>query len=316
MPEVGDHVYRLTRPLARLWSRAAVRITPALPEVLVACVVVMLIAALAVPWAVLFEARPAEAGAVNAFVEACQRGARRGPLGLAGYAAGALVFAWAAMSTLRLAWRLCREGWALRRASGALRDVSEDIEVFVGGRVLSVRVLDAPGRVAFASGLLRPRIYVGRSVLTDLDPDELAAVLEHEAEHVRRRHPLKCWLVDLLCAATWWPGLRAVKTQYRAQREAAADAVAVARVGDATPLLRAIQLTDPVPAGLASCGIATRTDAALQRIRLEGKSLSGRQVARFAGGLTLVVALLLFAVVGLADWQLYWFCPDGARTVA
>lgn len=307
---------RIIERFTRLPSSVAVRINAVLPEVLLACVVVTLVTALSLPWVVYFEARPDEAGIVHAFVEACQRGARRGPLSLVGYTAGTLAFTWAAASILRLAWRLFHEWQTLRRASRKLSDVSEDIEVFVGRRALSVCVLEVPGRVAFSSGLLRPRIYIGQALLADFDPDELVAVLEHEAEHVRQRHPLKCWLVDLICSTTWWPGLEAVMMQYRAQREAAADAVAVARVGDATPLLRAMQRTDPILDGLVGCGVTAPTEITLQQIRLEGKSLSGRHVARFAGGLTLFAALLFLAAVGLADWQLYWLCPDGTQAVA
>lgn len=49
-----------------------------------------------------------------------------------------------------------------------------------------------------------------------------------------------------------------------------------------------------------------------------GRRATNEALARY-GELALsgfVEALTLLAGVGLADWQLYWFCPDGVRTVA
>jgi hypothetical protein len=51
---------------------------------------------------------------------------------------------------------------------------------------------------AFCLGLVSPRIYVSEGLLQLLDAHELAAVLHHEAAHLRRRDPLRLFLSELL----------------------------------------------------------------------------------------------------------------------
>ncbi|MGH7749727.1 MAG: M48 family metalloprotease, partial [Candidatus Dormibacteria bacterium] len=51
--------------------------------------------------------------------------------------------------------------------------------------------LGAAGVHAFCAGPIRPRLYLTEGLLTSLEPEELDAVLLHEAEHQRRRDPLR-----------------------------------------------------------------------------------------------------------------------------
>lgn len=314
MPEVGDNMRRLTP--APTWKSRAAQFGQPRPELLLACVVLALLSALLLPGIAFLASRPDEAGAFNAVIEACQRGARRGPFAVAGYPAGVLLLGWAVLSILRFTRRALHEAWMLRGRSRLLRDLSADFEVSAGGPARRVRVVDVPGCVAFTAGLARPHVYVSPALLAQLEPDELTAVLVHEAEHCRRRDPLKCWLVDVLCATTWWPGIGSLAAHFRARREAAADRVAIDRLGDPKPLLRAIQRAAPVFPGVAACGITAGQDLAAQQVRLLGQGPTSKQLIGFAAGFAVVAALLVLAVVGLADWQFYWFCPDAAGAVA
>lgn len=54
-----------------------------------------------------------------------------------------------------------------------------------------VRVVRDSKAVALTHGLLRPRIVVSTGLLRRCSETELRAILEHEAEHVRRRDPLR-----------------------------------------------------------------------------------------------------------------------------
>ena len=65
----------------------------------------------------------------------------------------------------------------------------------------SVFVLATPTPLMAVTGLLRPRVFVSRSIISALDHQELAAALSHEFAHVRARDNLK----QLLLRITQWP---------------------------------------------------------------------------------------------------------------
>ncbi|WP_214109773.1 M56 family metallopeptidase [Acrocarpospora catenulata] len=56
--------------------------------------------------------------------------------------------------------------------------------------VPGVRVLDHPGAAAYCVPGLKSEVVISAGTLRLLSPDELAAVLAHEAAHVRERHDL------------------------------------------------------------------------------------------------------------------------------
>ena len=60
-----------------------------------------------------------------------------------------------------------------------------------------------PFPVVAVVGVIRPRLFVERSVLQALTPGELSAVLEHEAAHLRSRDNVKRWLIACAPAIGW-----------------------------------------------------------------------------------------------------------------
>jgi hypothetical protein len=52
-------------------------------------------------------------------------------------------------------------------------------------------------------GVIRPRLFVARSVLHALTPGELQAVAQHEAAHVRARDNVKRWLMACAPSLGW-----------------------------------------------------------------------------------------------------------------
>jgi len=52
-------------------------------------------------------------------------------------------------------------------------------------------------------GVIRPRLFFARSVLHALTPDELQAVVEHEAAHLRARDNVKRWLMACAPSVGW-----------------------------------------------------------------------------------------------------------------
>ena len=68
-------------------------------------------------------------------------------------------------------------------------------ELHVPGLSIPVHRIEHDSPFMVVAGLLRPRIFVGRSIVQALTPDELAAALAHEKAHVRSFDNLKqLWL--------------------------------------------------------------------------------------------------------------------------
>lgn len=95
----------------------------------------------------------------------------------------------------------------------------------------------AGGCGAFTFGLRRPTIAMCGHCADTLAPDEIAAVLGHEAHHVARRDPLRFLLLDGLAHALFFnPLLRQLVQAYRTAVEVEADT----RVADQHALGRAL----------------------------------------------------------------------------
>ncbi|HEX5045753.1 MAG TPA: TIGR03435 family protein [Gammaproteobacteria bacterium] len=148
-----------------------------------------------------------------------------------------LLFAWAAGSAAVLAIWLVR--W-LRLAALVRRARPVALEARLGAEWLDVRASATriePGVV----GIVRPVLLLPEAVLARLTPAELAAIVEHELCHVRRRDNLAA-AVHMLVEAlfwfhplVWWIGARFVD-----ERERACDEAVVAAEHDAQTYAGAI----------------------------------------------------------------------------
>ncbi|WP_017620496.1 M48 family metalloprotease, partial [Nocardiopsis gilva] len=117
------------------------------------------------------------------------------PAGLA-----AALLAASTVATARRAFQSRRDDRALRAAvRGRSRPADGGLAAVAARHGLADRVVvvDEPRPYAFTFGMLRPRVAVSRSLLDNLEPGEVAAVLAHEAAHVRGRDPLKTLLARL-----------------------------------------------------------------------------------------------------------------------
>jgi Zn-dependent protease with chaperone function len=99
--------------------------------------------------------------------------------------------------------------------------------------------IDAP--LAFATGMLHPRIYVTNMLLDLLTPDEMIAVLGHEWAHILRRDNLWNWLVRLLRDIGWFlPGSHMAWRSMVASQDEACDALAASLTHRPLALARAL----------------------------------------------------------------------------
>ena len=134
---------------------------------------------------------------------------------------------------------------AAREVAGLPRGPSPAPLVAAVGRsgVGNVVCLDSPAASAFCAGLLRPRVFVTSSMAAALADEELAAVLVHEAEHARRRDPLRRLVGRAAADVLFWLPLVGWWTRHRLEdAELAADRAAIDRVGR-SPLARALRAT-------------------------------------------------------------------------
>jgi Zn-dependent protease with chaperone function len=116
-------------------------------------------------------------------------------------------------------------------------------------------------RTAFCAGFLRPRVYLTTAIAT-LGPNELAAVLAHEAAHARRRDPLRRLITRAAADVVFWfPLLRWWLHRHVENTEVYADKAAIdhaGRQGLAAALLAAGQppVAAPAMAGATETRIA------------------------------------------------------------
>ncbi len=115
----------------------------------------------------------------------------------------------------------------VRRSTAFARAVSvTSREDHVAG--VACRVIQDPGRRAFAAGSVRPSVYVTTGAIDTLTEGELRAVLLHEVHHARTHAPLRATFVE-----AWLALVRPVPLLHRsliarlAAIETAADSYAL-----------------------------------------------------------------------------------------
>lgn len=106
-------------------------------------------------------------------------------------------------------------------------------------------VTPALGKDALVIGSIRPRIFVGRTLLVALSEDELQAVLYHEDHHRRTRAPIRAaalgaWLLLLGRSER----IRGILDERLADLESLADADAIRRGSSSGSLARALLKAD------------------------------------------------------------------------
>jgi Zn-dependent protease with chaperone function len=122
-----------------------------------------------------------------------------------------------------------------------LQERADDLAALAGDRRVPVLLLDSRMPIAFASGLLRPRVVLSTWMLEHLDPEEVEAALAHELAHVLGQDCRTIWLATVLrdatCFLPWaWRARRTVV----ASKELLADDLTVGLTGRPLALASAI----------------------------------------------------------------------------
>ncbi len=139
------------------------------------------------------------------------------------YLPGAVVWAYAAVTAV-LVLKLVLAALGMARISRRAQKRDD-----LGAGILTCDAAIPP--LAWGVG----RILLPRSLTLDLTPAQIALVIRHEREHLRRRDPLYFWLLSLIDALFWFnPFVRAQTKRCRLAAELACDAA----VTSAMPTMR------------------------------------------------------------------------------
>jgi len=146
-----------------------------------------------------------------------------------------LVLAWLAGIAWQVRCMLLQRGrlrWLLSRATAAteprLLAVMEQVAAQLGLSQRPKLVLTDGQGIPFVCGLLRPVLVLPRSLMAELDPDQLREVMLHELGHLKRRDLWWSWIPTLARIVYFFhPVAHWVSFRIRLERELACDQLAM-----------------------------------------------------------------------------------------
>lgn len=166
-----------------------------------------------------------------------------------------------------------------------------------------VEVIEGPTGVAVSAGFLRPRILLSVDVLDALDTDQLAAVLAHEAAHLRGFDAVRGLAIRFAGALSPLGGLSCrAERAYELDREILCDDDAVSRGVDPLALadalvrvarLRPVALGQPAATGTHDIDRAVRTRVHLLLGLAGPRVVDAPARTLAAGGLVVLAATAL-----------------------
>jgi hypothetical protein len=224
-----------------------------------------------------------------------------------GEMAGPSLLVLAAVALIVIASGVCRGCEALRATTALVGTwMREARAVELPGLRLRAFAIPAEFPIVSVVGIIRPRLFISQRVLEACAPEELAAMVQHEAHHLVSRDNLKqlvlCACPDPLALA--WAG-REIEERWREASEEAADDYTVrtsapSALALAAALLKVARLAPVGRAPLPILSALYRGEGVERRVRrLLGDSTSARRSPRwlFAARALAVVPLGLAAAV-------------------
>jgi len=172
---------------------------------------------------------------------------------------------------------LAHQVWATRRVLAGVLARRRPLDVRLArlarraGIAGRLDLIDDAAAYTFCYGLARPRVCVSAGLVACLADDELAAVLRHEAHHLRHRDPLKIVVSRSVSSGLFFlPLAGALRNGFLAGKELCADAEACEPEGElalARALYKLLAVERPRwPAGILAVGALSPTEARLRRL--------------------------------------------------
>jgi beta-lactamase regulating signal transducer with metallopeptidase domain len=164
-------------------------------------------------------------------------------------------------------------------------------------RQISIRLIEKMG-VPCTARVWRPVVWFPVSILTQLTPDQIEALIAHELAHIRRLdwiwNGVQCVIEAVLF---YHPGVWWLNRRVRQERENACDDLAVAVCGDAIVLAEALANLERVRMTRHLLALSATEGSLMQRIT---RLLSPDTPARTRWGVPIGLLALLFSGVLLA----------------
>jgi hypothetical protein len=212
---------------------------------------------------------------------------------------GLVASALAAFGLLLLGSTAARAARTLRATRRLVADWSRDAQpIALPGQPVPAFGIASAFPVVAVVGVFRPRLFIARRVLQALTPDELQAVLAHEAWHVRAGDNVKRWLTA--CAPTI--GFRRLAARLEREWEEAMEIEADRGAGGALELASALvktarlapagaDLRVPAAAFHGGGSIARRIDSLVRGSRADRGSRPALRVAAAAAVVAVIASL-------------------------
>jgi Zn-dependent protease with chaperone function len=158
-----------------------------------------------------------------------------------------------------LAWTLVKALADQRRLARLRRTARE--EAWEGR---TVWLLPSTRAAAFCAGLTRPQIFLTDALVSTLEPEEIRAIVRHEAAHADAYVPLKAFVARLFARSFFWlPTLRDLESSYTLTAELAADEAAIRATSKQAV---AAALTRVLDASVPAVGFANVSDARINKL--------------------------------------------------
>ncbi|GMR04872.1 MAG: hypothetical protein BMS9Abin23_0789 [Thermodesulfobacteriota bacterium] len=154
-------------------------------------------------------------------------------------------------------------------------------------------------KTAFTHGLLKPRIYISKGLLTALDRSELKGVFLHELHHKRSRDPLRFFLAAIVRDVFFFvPAFKHFEKNFRLVKEQDADRSSASHMKEPVSLAKAL---------LKVAGYHSRTapvsfsrDSGMIETRVRGLIEGVNAQATLPGLKTLLSSLVILALLLLS----------------
>ena len=157
-----------------------------------------------------------------------------------------ILAALAAALLIILMARCCRLFWTTRRSVQHWQNTGQKLSI--PGVWFPVRAAESPKSLIAVAGLVRPQVFVGKDVLTQLSQDELRAAIAHEAAHVRSFDNLKQFILrvtrlpECLRQFGWMDSEWSSAVEFAADEEALRSGTPALDLGSA--LIKVARLSD------------------------------------------------------------------------
>jgi hypothetical protein len=157
-------------------------------------------------------------------------------------------------------------------------------KLFSAGKVPVYELDHLPDLLA-VTGIMKPKVFIGREVLASLSKDELSSALAHEFAHITSRDNLKRLLLHMTRFPLRFCALGTIEKDWAQAAECTADDEALLQPGSAVDLTAAIvklvrlQGPDnsvPLPAEIA-CHLVTSRNGVELRLKRLRDVLSGAE---------------------------------------